>query len=143
MKRKDLEIWKVLTSNLGKSITVDAISDITKLSRREVISRIQRINSPYVSRHNSGGQMCYCLNCNMTDAIWITTGYLASYYSCTYDDIVKILRAVSPAGTVTIDTVKEVTGEDPLKIAYVLYMTPNIIVYKSGTKNQYTMTVED
>ena len=92
-------------------------------------------------RQESKGGLDFILQCDMSEAIDETVRLLTEYYGCSADEIYSVVDAVSPAGTMTIDDVQEVTGLSPSEVAYVLYMMPNITAYKSGTKNQYIMKV--
>lgn len=141
MKKKDLSIWRVLLTHRNEIVSVEAISYATKLSRRQIISRIPRMGSPYVIRQESKGGLDFILECGMSEAIDETVRLLTEYYGCSADEIHSVVDAVSPAGTMTIDDVQEVTGLSSSEVAYVLYMMPNITAYKSGTKNQYIMKV--
>ena len=139
MKKKDLGIWRVLLVSRNKDVSVESISYETKLSRRQIISRIPRMGSPYVTRNESGNGLDFKLECDLEEAVNETARLLSEYYGCPVEEIHSVVNAVSPAGTMTIEDVQVVTGLTPSEVAYILYMMPNITAYKSGTKNQYLL----
>lgn len=139
MKKKDLGIWRVLLVSRNQSVSVEVISYETKLSRRQIISRIPRMGCPYVVRSESGCGLDFKLECGLEEAVSETARLLSEYYGCPIEEIHSVVDAVSPAGTMTIGDIQEVTGLAPSEVAYILYMMPNITAYKSGTKNQYLL----
>ena len=66
MKKKDLSIWRVLLTHRNEIVSVEAISYATKLSRRQIISRIPRMCSPYIIRQASKGGLDFILECGMS-----------------------------------------------------------------------------
>ena len=138
-----MDVWKALTDNRGEWISLNDLCYSTGMSRRQLSSRVSKMGLKYVTTEVGDKDIYYRLDCSMEEATDEAVRLLASFYRCKKEDVRHVIDSISIAGTMTLDDLAVGTPFTVRNVAYILYMTPCVVMTKFGSRNRYYKVSEN
>jgi biotin operon repressor len=143
MKKGEMDVWKALSDNRGEWISLNKLCFSTGMSRRQLASRVAKMGLKYVTSEVDNKDIYYRLDCSLDEATDEAVRLLAAFYRCKKEDVRHVIDSISIAGTMTLDELAVGTPFTVRNVAYILYMTPCIVMTKYGSRNRYYKVMDD